>query len=155
MTFRNTQSQWTPEAPTAIASAGRATRFVPPAKGAVGLRRTWPTGSPTRSARRRPDLARHRPCGSQPYRSGSPAKTLPEQWKLDMIEDVLGLEPGTLAGILYDRPPRPVQDRAGAIEDRLDRVELQLNQMIELLHDLDRRILGRSPDDGEAGPAPR
>lgn len=82
------------------------------------------------------------------WESGAAA---PEPWKLPAIEEVLGMRAAALAEILYDRPERPVVDRAGAIEARLDRVELQLGQLIELLHDLDRRIQGTSPGgDGEA-----
>lgn len=77
-------------------------------------------------------------------------QNVPEQWKLPVIEQVLDIPSGTLAAILYDRQPRPVEDRADAIEARLDRVELQLAQMIELLRDLDRRIQGTSPDDDGA-----
>lgn len=73
----------------------------------------------------------------------------PEGWKLATIEQVLGMEDGTLTALLYARPPRRVEDRADAIEARLDRVELQLAQMIELLRDLDRRLQDTSPDDDE------
>lgn len=75
----------------------------------------------------------------------------PEPWKLALIEDVLNIDAGSLATILYDRPPRSGDDREAVIEARLDGLELQLAQMIELLHGLDRRIQGRSPGgDAEA-----
>ena len=67
-----------------------------------------------------------------------------------------GINPGVRAATIsalrrLEMPtgPSDVLDRAAAIEARLDRVELQLGQMIELLRDLDRRIQGTSQGDGE------
>lgn len=64
------------------------------------------------------------------------------------IERALGVEacpPGTLSAILYDRlaSPRPL-DRVSDLEERLDRVEQGVKEMLELLRDLDRRIRGTS-----------
>ena len=79
--------------------------------------------------------------------------SLPEDDKLDAIAVFLGvsrsevvlLRDGSEADLAVDA------GRADAIEARLDRVELQLGQMIELLRDLDRRIQGTSPNGGEGG----
>lgn len=85
----------------------------------------------------------------------------PEGWKLAAIEQVLGIDDGTLTAILYARPPRPVEDRGAAIEARLDHLEAridhvhgQLAEMIELIRGLDRRIQDTSPDDGAGGRGP-
>lgn len=73
------------------------------------------------------------------------AVNAPEPWKLPVIEEVLDMQPGWLATILYDRPQvQPDQARASALDARLDRVEQSLEEVIQLLHDLDRRIRGKS-----------
>ena len=76
--------------------------------------------------------------------------SLPDDDRLDAIAQFLGV---SRADVLLMRDgtraePALGADRADAIEARLDRVELQLGQMIELLRDLDRRIQGTSPGGG-------
>lgn len=77
-------------------------------------------------------------------------RNVPEQWKLPVIEEVLDLPAGTLAAILYDRPPVS-PDLATVLEARLDQVEAGMLEMLQLLRDLDRRIQGRSQGGDEEG----
>ena len=72
----------------------------------------------------------------------------PEHWKWGAIEEVLDMEMGSLAQIILGRRPVLPPERATALESRLDRVELALREMVDLLHDLDRRIQGTSRDGG-------
>ena len=74
----------------------------------------------------------------------------PEHWKWRAIEEVLEMEPGCLAHIILGHPVVP-PDQLREMEARLDRVELALREMVDLLHGLDRRIQGTSPGGDEAG----
>jgi transcriptional regulator with XRE-family HTH domain len=65
----------------------------------------------------------------------------PEAWKLPAIEAALEIPAGRLAAVLYEQPVNPV--RASQLEERMDRIELALREMVDLLRDLDRRIQGR------------
>jgi transcriptional regulator with XRE-family HTH domain len=77
--------------------------------------------------------------------------SLPEDDKLAAIAAFLGVSRSDVVLWRDGTPPGASVDagRADAIEARLDRVERQLGQMIELLRDLDRRIRDTSPDGDE------
>jgi transcriptional regulator with XRE-family HTH domain len=76
--------------------------------------------------------------------------SLPDDDRLDAIAQFLGVSRADVVLMRDGTPSAPTlgAGRADAIEARLDRVELQLGQMIELLRDLDRRIQGTSQGDG-------
>lgn len=69
----------------------------------------------------------------------------PEDDKLDAIASFLGL---TRAEVVLLRDGAP-EDRATDLEARLDRFEVGMMEMMQLLRDLDRRIQGMSPGGGE------
>ena len=68
----------------------------------------------------------------------------PQPWKLPVIEDVLGIPEGTLAGILYDRPPPAAQmeERLASIEAKLAAHDSTLAQILDAVTASDRRVRG-------------
>lgn len=67
----------------------------------------------------------------------------PEPWKFPVIEQVLDIDPGTLGGLLYDRPLNGGPDVLAGLEVRVGHLEAKVDQMLALLRDLDRRIQGK------------
>lgn len=67
----------------------------------------------------------------------------PDDDKLDAIAAFLGLARSEVVLLRDGVPDEVAPDRVTALEARLDRVELALREMVDLLRDLDRRI-GRS-----------
>lgn len=90
-------------------------------------------------------------CGVQQsaYSKWENGRTRPGDEALTGIAKFLGLSRAAVILARSTGELDPEIDRADAIEARLDRVELQMTEMIELLRDLDRRIQDRSQGDDE------
>lgn len=66
----------------------------------------------------------------------------PEPWKLPVIEDVLGIPTGTLASVLYDRPPQApdqLEERLAAIESAMAEQSAALDRILDAITAADRR----------------